>query len=102
MKKQGEKMISFQSTKIPMTSKINVEDYIQALPPKDYKTFVNKTVNDCIDKLRRTENKIGIIWEGKDRCFYIFGKTKGQDDFIYEKLKKLDRNVTHIKDVEEY
>ena len=90
--------VSFRSTRIPMTSKIAVTDYFKVLPRKDYKSFHNRTVSDCLYDLHRTDNLGGILW-GKDRCFYIFGNNKSQDDLIYSKLKKLDSNVTHVNDV---
>ena len=90
--------VSFKSTRIPFNSKRLFLDYLDVLPPKDFKSFYNKKVEDCLYTLRRTDNNIGILL-GKDRCFYIFGNDIGQDRFLYKKLKKFDPNVTYVKDV---
>lgn len=90
--------ISFQSTRIPFNSKKFLMDYVNALPPKDFKSFHNRSVEDCLYDLRHTDNNMGILF-GKDRCFYIFGNSVSQDKNIYSRLKKVDSNVTYIKDV---
>ena len=91
--------LSFKSTRIPMNSKKLVEDYLKVLPQKDLTSFYNRSVYDCLHDLRQTDNNIGILW-GKDRCFYIFGNNKEQDNVIYHKLKNFDSEVTYVKDVE--
>jgi len=91
--------LSFKSVKVPMNSKIYVDKYIDALPPKVIKSFHNKSVEACREELKAMDNHIGILW-GKDRCFYIFGNNKPQDEFIFYKLKKLDPNVSYVKDAE--
>ena len=90
---------TFRSTKIPVVNnKKWFMDYIDVLPPKIFKSYSGKTVEECLPDLSKTDNALGMLL-GKDRCFYIFGKNEAQDKFLFNRLKKLDSNVSYVKDV---
>ena len=99
MKIDASQNNTFKSTKIRIArNKTPFMKYIDALPPKIYKTFAPKSVEECLPELKSIDNALGILI-GKDRCFYIFGKNQAQDEFIYHRIKKIDSDAQYIKDV---
>ena len=101
MKIYAEQNQTFKSTRIPIANNKKLfMDYIDVLPPKVYKSFSNCSVEECLPKLREFDSALGLLI-GKDNCFYIFGKNQSQDKFLYNRLKKVDSNVSYIKDVKD-
>ena len=99
--------LSFRSTVIPQNAKKPVMAYMDALKNCNLTSMSKDSVENCYKKLFRDarESQIyrtGVMIGGEDNVLMRFmGYDIGNDQYVFNQLKKVDKNVKYIKDVPE-
>ena len=99
--------ISFHSTIIPANSKKPVLLYLNTLKNCEIKSMQNMTVKDCYKKLfnnAKNHNvyRSGVMFdrdENNNIILRILGHSKENDEYIFRRLKKADRDVRYVRDI---
>ena len=97
--------ISFGSTIVPLNSKKPLAAYLNAIKTCNLKSMQNMPVEKAYEKLftdaYSSNYHSGVMLDTDKlygRVLRFLGYSKGNDEFIFNQLKKIDKNVHYIKD----
>ena len=99
--------VSFRSTIVPLNSKKPIINYFNAINSCNLKSMQNKSIEQCYKELFANAKNSDIARSGimfdKDAqntpVLRFLGFSKGNDEFIFRQLKKIDKNAKYIRDI---
>ena len=97
--------LSFRSTIIPRNANKSFNAYMDTLKSCELKSMSNSSVENCYKELFREARELkkyrtGVMMDRqKDVLMRFMGYSPENDQYIFNQLKKVDKNVRYIKDV---